>query len=180
MSPPLRNLILAVAAAAALAGGFFASRLGGARQAAEPAAPALNQVTLKDADGKTRNLGEWNGNVVVLNFWATWCPPCREEIPMFLALQQRYQPQGLQFLGIAIDQPEAVQVFRRNNPFNYPLFVDDAAFKLMDQYGNTAGALPFSVILDRSGKVVARKLGAFRGQDLEELLFPLLSVDKMR
>lgn len=179
MSSPLRNLILAVAAAAALAGGFYASRLPGTRHGAtDTATPALSQITLKDADGNARNFGEWNGKVVVLNFWATWCPPCREEIPMFLALQQRFQAQGLQFLGVAIDQPEAVQVYRRNNPFNYPLFVDDAAFKLMDQYGNTAGALPFSVVLDRSGKVVARKLGAFRGQDLEETIIPLLSGEK--
>jgi peroxiredoxin len=175
MSPALRNLTLGTIAVAALAAGFFASRLTGTHRPDTKPGPTLSQITLQDADGKSRNLGEWTGKVIVLNFWATWCPPCREEIPLFQSAQQHLGPQGLQILGLAIDQPEAVRTYRKNNHVSYPLLVDDAAFKLMDIYGNTSGALPFTVVLDRSGQIVTRRIGAYRGQELENLVLPLLT-----
>ncbi|MBI3571103.1 MAG: TlpA family protein disulfide reductase [Gammaproteobacteria bacterium] len=133
------------------------------------------EFKLPDLTGTPRSLSEWRGQVLVLNFWATWCPPCREEIPLFIDLQKRHGRDGLQFLGVAIDRQEDVVSYVAEIGMNYPTLVaDDNGMELMRSYGNRMGSLPYSVIIDRDGQVVARKLGAFRGQELENLLFPVI------
>jgi len=107
---------------------------------------------LKDLEGKLHNADQWNGKVLVVNFWATWCPPCRKEMPMFVELQKQYADRGLQFVGIALDDPTMVQDFADNFLVNYPILIGDkSALDLTRKYGNYLGALPYTVIVDRKG-----------------------------
>ncbi len=169
-----RNLLLLGAALVALAAGYYAA-LWLRAPAVDTAPGATVEFTLPDLDGRERRLAEWRGRVVVLNFWATWCPPCREEIPLFISLQKRHGARGLQFLGVALDRPEEVRRYAAEIGMNYPtLLSGDNTLELMQRYGNRGGSLPYSVVIDRDGRVVARKLGAYRRVELESILSPLL------
>ena len=128
-----------------------------------------------DLKGAPQGLDQWRGRVVVINFWATWCAPCREEIPGFVSLQERYGPLGLQFVGVALDQPEKVAEFAREFRMNYPVVI--GGFDVMDvlrQAGNHAGVLPYTLIVDRKGNLVGRERGGLREPRLEALIQPLL------
>ena len=110
--------------------------------------------TLKDIEDKLRSADEWNGKVMVINFWATWCPPCRKEMPAFIELQDQYGKQGLQFVGIAIDDKDKVVDFSDTYGVNYPMLLGTLdAIELGKQYGNGFGALPYTVIVGRDGKI---------------------------
>jgi thiol-disulfide isomerase/thioredoxin len=161
-----RASMLALALAALLAG-FLTQRW----LKPPPVSPPLAEPVLVDLQGGRHALAEWRGKVVVLNFWATWCPPCREEMPVFAALQQEYGERGLQFVGVAIDDPAEVRAFLAKHPVNYPILVGGSDVPgWADSLGNSLSALPFSVILDRSGQVVYRHVGVFRrDQALNEL-----------
>jgi len=131
---------------------------------------------LPDLASQPRSLADWKGRVVLLNFWATWCPPCREEIPLFIRFQERFGPQGLQIVGISVDNPEAVARYWQEMKINYPLLLaDDSTFQLMTAYGNNSGGLPYSVILHPDGRIIATRIGAYRERELESLLVPLLN-----
>ncbi|MGB1192801.1 MAG: TlpA disulfide reductase family protein, partial [Pseudomonadales bacterium] len=107
------------------------------------------EFTLPDMDGKQRSIKEWDGKYIVLNFWATWCPPCRKEIPEFIELQEKYGDKNLQFIGVAIDDPEAVRQYAFEMGINYPSLIAEVdGVTLAQQYGNRFGALPYSVIID--------------------------------
>jgi thiol-disulfide isomerase/thioredoxin len=132
----------------------------------EPAAPMAEPV-LRDLDGKTHTLAEWRGKLLVLNFWATWCPPCREEMPEFVRLQNELGGQGLQFVGVAIDEPDEVRAFLKDNPVNYPILIgDERAPDWADSLGNRLSALPFSVVFDRGGKIIHTQTGVFRREQV--------------
>jgi peroxiredoxin len=133
---------------------------------------------LPDLSGQTHSLAAHRGKLLLLNFWATWCPPCRHEIPGFIRLQGRYQAQGLQILGISIDNPEAVARYWQEMQINYPLLLaDDSVFELMTAYGNGKGGLPYSVLIRPDGQIAATKLGAYEEKELETLLKPLLPTE---
>ena len=175
-SETVRNLLLLVAALVALAAGYYAAQWLRTPATDTTSGGRATEFSLPDLEGKRRSLKEWRGKVVVLNFWATWCPPCREEIPLFIGLQKQYGGNGLQFLGVAIDRREDVASYYARIGMNYPTLIgDDEVIEIMRGYGNRMGSLPYSVVIDRDGQVVARKLGAFRGPELESLLIPLLS-----
>lgn len=170
-----KNGLLLAAALAALVAGYFAAVWLRGPTTDTTSGGTAQEFTLPDLTDKPRSLSEWRGQVLVINFWATWCPPCREEIPLFIDLQKRHGRDGLQFLGVAIDRPEDVASYVAEIGMNYPtLIADDNAMALMRSYGNGTGSLPYSVIIDRDGQIVARKLGAFRGQELENLLSPVI------
>lgn len=123
--------------------------------------------TLPDPEGKERSLDEWDGKLVLLNFWATWCAPCRDEIPMLIQAQKDYGPQGLQIIGLAMDQPEAVREFAEEYGINYPLLVN--AIKLpaiQDAYADNP-VLPYSVLIDRGGRIVERAPGEIHRSDID-------------
>jgi thiol-disulfide isomerase/thioredoxin len=131
--------------------------------------------TFPDSHGKPRRLMEWQGRVVVCNFWATWCEPCREEVPLLIETREKYAPQGLEIVGISIDRVDKVKDFASKFKIGYPLLIADAsALDLMKALGNAAGALPFTVILDRAGAVTYRKLGLLKAAELEKAIKPLL------
>lgn len=166
-------MLVAVAVCAAAAGyGFNLWRMesGGERGAAE----TIMALRLADLKGQQQSLAQWRGKVLVVNFWATWCTPCREEIPMFVRLQDKYRGQGLQFVGIAIDQPDKVQAFADEFAVNYPLLMGGIeAVELSRQAGNRIGALPFTLVIDRGGKIAATQLGELREAKLDIMIQPL-------
>ena len=104
-------------------------------------------VGLPDLDGQLRRISEWDGKVLVVNFWATWCPPCRREIPAFIELQETYGPRGVQFVGVAVDTPNNVSDFVDPMGINYPTLVGESdAIAIAKQYGNRLGVLPYTVV----------------------------------
>lgn len=135
-------------------------------------APAASPpgFSLPDLDGKVHSLKQWQGKFIVINFWATWCPPCRTEIPMFIELQNKYADQGMQFIGIAIDDDVSVQHFSMEMGINYPnLIAESQGIELARQYGNLSGALPFSVLINPEGQIIARHIGILPAKKILEL-----------
>jgi peroxiredoxin len=174
VSRKLRFTVLAIVLGAGAAGLGYALHLWQRGSATESPAIATD-FTLPDLTGKPRSLADWRNKVILLNFWATWCPPCREEIPGFIRLQERYGARGLQIVGISIDNPEAIARFWQEMKINYPLLLaDDSVYGLMAAYGNNKGGLPYSVLIGPDGGITATKLGAFEETQLENLLIPLL------
>ncbi len=166
----MRRLLLAMLALLALIAGFLAHRLLSTRLPAP-----LPEPTLVDLDGHAHRLADWRGQVLVVNFWATWCPPCREEMPAFAALQAELGGRGLQFVGIAIDDPGEVRAYLARHPVNYPVLVGDARIPdWADSLGNRLSALPFSVVFDRDGRQVFAHTGLFRREMVLEQVLPLL------
>ena len=146
--------------------GFFAYR--GLAPAPSPQAPVLH---FTDLDGKPRQLSEWRGRPVLINFWATWCAPCLKEIPMLIQAQTELADTGLMILGPAVDEAEPVRHFHAERNLNYPVFVGaDQAIVAMDALGDTRGALPLSVFISPDGKIVARHSGVLSREQLESWL----------
>jgi thiol-disulfide isomerase/thioredoxin len=163
----LGGVAIAAAAAGVWLGPGLLQPQGGAAQ--------LFATTYPDQDGQPRRLLEWQGRVLVCNFWATWCEPCREEIPMLVRMREKYVANGVEFVGISIDQVAKVRHFAISYKVSYPLLIADAsALDLMRHLGNQAGALPFTVVLNRQGAVAYRKLGLLKAQDLEPVVAGLI------
>jgi len=130
---------------------------------------------LPDLDGNVHTLDEWDGRVIALNFWATWCPPCRTEIPEFIALQRRYSDRGLQFIGIALQTAEEAAPFVQEYGINYPVLAGlQPVVEVARAFGNRIGALPYTVFIDRSGRIAHVHAGPLSGDEAERLLLPLL------
>jgi len=143
--------------------------------AAATAAPALMAAKLPDLDAHPQTLEQWRGKVIVVNFWATWCAPCREEIPALVKFQRDFGPKGMQIVGIAIDAADKVRPYAANMKMNYPILIGDAdGVELVQRAGNPLGGLPFTVILDRRGNAVHSHLGSLTADKLLEVIQPLL------
>lgn len=172
--------MLAALAVLALVAGLLAQRWlnpGLAEpERAEPAPVLDGSLVFRDLDGRPRAVEEWKGKVLVVNFWASWCPPCVEEMPEFVRLQEELGQRGLQFIGIAIDEPEAVADFLKQTPVNYPILIgaEDAA-DWASKLGNRSEVLPFSAVFDRGGTLVRSHTGIFKRQLLLETVAPLLA-----
>ena len=136
---------------------------------------ALLTLVLPDLQGREQPLAQWRGKVLIVNFWATWCAPCREEMPHFVEIQKRDGPKGLQFVGIAVDQADKVRGFAQEIGLNYPALIGGfGAIELSKALGNDLSALPFTVVIDRRGNVVHTQLGLLRPDKLDDLLGALL------
>lgn len=165
---------------AAIIGAFFAGNAvvkwyQSTTPAAKEARAMVSQYrpgfSLPDLSGKMRNMNEWNGKVTVVNFWATWCPPCRKEMPAFLELQEKYGTRGLQFVGIALDEKGKVQDFVDTMGVDYPILLGgDDAIKASEDYGNRLGALPYTVVVDREGYIVQTYRGEVSQDSLERVI----------
>ena len=130
---------------------------------------------LPHLDGAPRAAKEWDGKVLAVNFWATWCPPCKREIPSFNALQKELGAAGLQFVGIAIDEPKAVTDYTQEMVIDYPVLVsEDEGMRVAQQYGNAAGILPYTVIIDRQGRIAFARYGELSEKMAREVIKSLL------
>lgn len=179
MSRKAQWLLIAVVAGAALAAGLYF----GTQRYEKPARAVVQKQTdggifaanFPDLNDKAQPFSQWRGRVVVLNFWATWCPPCRTEIPDFVKVQEKFEARGLTIVGLAIDSKDKVQVFADEMAINYPVLIGDTrAMDLSKAAGNRLGGLPYTVILDRQGKIVATEIGGLTAAKLEGLISPLL------
>ena len=172
MGHRIRNTILLVAAGAlALAGGIWLA----VWDQAKPSSDALFALQLPDAAGVKQPLSQWRGKVVVVNFWATWCEPCREEMPEFVRAQTELGPRGVQFVGIAVDQADRVGRFAKELNLNYPALIGGYdAMELSRSLGNVLVALPFTIVIDRQGRVVETHLGPMKPQQLHSIMKDIL------
>ena len=136
---------------------------------------AILALVLPDVDGREQPLAQWQGKILIVNFWATWCAPCREEMPQFIAVQARDGAKGVQFVGIAVDQADKVREFAQEIRLNYPALIGGfGAIELSKALGNDLAALPFTIVLDRAGAVVHTQLGPLKAAQLDSLLESLL------
>lgn len=130
---------------------------------------------IPDLAGNEQALSQWRGKLLVVNLWATWCSPCRTEMPGFSRLQAKYADKNVQFVGITLDDVERVRPFATHTPTNYPLLIGDHGFMpIFAAFGNTTGGLPFTVIIDREGQLVRAHLGLWREAALDAALAELL------
>lgn len=135
---------------------------------AMPPAANLNGILFKDINGNVVDLGRLKGKVVFLNFWATWCPPCIEELPLIDAFFRRQSTAGWRVVGLAIDRPDAVRRFLAATPVSFPIGVAGlAGTDLVRRLGNSAGGLPFTLVVTGDGRVSARKMGKLGQADLD-------------
>jgi thiol-disulfide isomerase/thioredoxin len=200
-APPSRAGALLLAAAvvtAAAAGGFFLYRLTTparptlypARAEASRTAPAaaavsrpppipvrLPELTLPGPDGAAHRLAEWKGRPLLINFWATWCEPCRREIPLLRALRHERAAEGLEVVGIALDAPPAVRQYVRLHAIDYPvLLAEQNGLAATNAFGMDT-VLPFSVFADRAGQVITLKVGELHRDEADLILDRLRDVD---
>jgi len=173
--PLARRELLALAgvgAAAAVAGAFW-----GALHLRSPAgeATALLREPFTDFDGRVTRLKDWSSPLLLCNFWATWCPPCREEVPLLVAAKQQFYGNGLEIVGIGIDSVANLREFAANYKISYPILVATARTSdLLRDLGDNTAALPYSVLLDRERRVAQRKLGAWTKAELEREIRALI------
>ena len=137
-------------------------------------AETLYALTLPDATGQAQSIAQWRGKPMVVNFWATWCPPCREEMPLFAAAARSGPGQTVQIVGIALDEAAKVADFAQKSPMPYPLLVGGMAQgSLMGKLGNSSQLLPFTVFLNADGSVHRTKLGELKAEELNKLIAEL-------
>lgn len=165
-----RILVLAVALLATGAG-FFAYRATLPDRSVAEAAAELMRLRLPDVSGKDQSLAQWRDKVLIVNFWATWCGPCREEIPVLLRVQAKHASNRVQVVGISIDSVEKVREFAIEYRIAYPLVMGSMdVIDLTRRLGNKAAGLPYTIVLDRTGKVVKTHLGGISEVELESAI----------
>ncbi|MDR3430119.1 TlpA disulfide reductase family protein [Silvimonas sp.] len=135
-------------------------------------------TSLKDLQGKPQKLSQWSGKPMVINFWAPWCGPCREETPDLVKLHKAYGNK-VQFVGVAIDEIAPVTQFTKQYQVTYPTLLGDGdALELMSKLGNVQGALPFTVVIDPQGKITVKDLGRVKPDAMKKTLDGLLGSKK--
>lgn len=139
-------------------------------------AESLFAATLSDLDDKPAAMAAYKGKPLIVNFWARWCGPCREEIPELSKIRAKYKSRGIEVIGIALeDRAEPVRDFGRAYEIDYPVVLaKDKGIWLMQALGNSKAGLPFTVVIDRQGRILSRKLGVMRKPDLEAAAESLL------
>ena len=180
MTPLARTAVIAVVAVSAAVAGFLVANSGQPDRLKQPVvAPAnaklavtqLLDLSLPDPDRIAQAFSQWKGKLLVVNFWATWCLPCREEMPGFSRLHSKYAAKGVQFVGIAFDSADKVKEFSEQTPVAYPLLIATASLMpLTAALGDAAGGLPFTVVIGRDGSLLQTRLGLWKEAALEAVL----------
>ncbi|MFA5983823.1 MAG: TlpA disulfide reductase family protein [Methylococcaceae bacterium] len=164
-----RSVLIVLVAMAALLAGILS------RQHPQLAQPMQNQPLLDfsfpDVAGAPHSITEWQGKLLIINFWATWCPPCLKEIPVFVELQEHYANHGVQFIGIAIEDRAVIEEFMANNKINYPMLAgENAAISISQKLGNLVNAVPFSIVVNRQNQIILIHPGEFNKQQLTKII----------
>ena len=167
------TVLILIVGIIALTGGIFVQRLSSS-EPIKTITPAL-EFSLPDLTGKQHSITEWQDKIRIINFWATWCPPCLKEIPEFIKLQNQFGDKGVQFIGIAIEDKQAVDEYLTTISINYPILIGgDEAITLSHQLGNIVNAVPFTLIIDRKGQIIHRQPGELSKEKILEIINPLL------
>lgn len=165
--------VFAAIAVAALGAGYYFGRDVGNEPAASGIAgvpaPKVPQVrplfSLPDTEGHMRSIADWDGKALVINFWATWCPPCRREIPLLNALSGHLGPQGFQVVGVAVDFRKAVLDYEQRTPVDYPVLVgEEGGESVAQSFGMQELVFPFTVFTDQKGRIIAMHIGELHPQ----------------
>jgi thiol-disulfide isomerase/thioredoxin len=160
--------VLALLAGTAM---YLGTRTPSPVSAAGAAPSAIYAAGFRDEQGADRSLAQFRNKLLVVNFWATWCAPCREEMPAFTRVQSRWAGRNVQFVGLAHDDPAKVAQFGKELAINYPLWTGgDGVGELSRRLGNRLGVLPYTVILDPNGRVLEQRVGPYTEAALEERL----------
>jgi thiol-disulfide isomerase/thioredoxin len=168
-----KRIAIWLAVAVCLAGLYLYSKHRQRKTPASTSGALASDFTVTDLDGKKLSSSDYRGKVVLLDFWATWCTPCREEIPHFVEMQNKYGPQGFQVIGISMDDDaKPVREFYQKYNLNYPVAIGDD--KLAERFGGILG-LPVNFIIDREGRVYAKHLGATGTSVFDEDVSKLLT-----
>ena len=152
-------------------------------QAAQPAtadvdAPVFPSFTLADIDGNSRDFSEWGGKHRLLNFWATWCAPCRREIPLLKEFQDEHGEDGFQIIGIAVDFPDEVAKYAVEAEFNYPILVgQEDAMAVAEASGVDFIGMPFTMIVAADGELINTHIGEIMDTHLEHIVRVLTLLD---
>lgn len=163
-------VLVVVALAALFAGLWLAIQRYSPNASGASAEPFFSQ-TFKDLDGRSQAMTQWEGQLIVVNFWATWCPPCVEEMPDLQRIHDEYRRQGVAVVGLGIDSPSALRRFRDDHKLALPLYAAGAAgSELGKALGNASGALPYTLLIDRKGRIVRTHLGQIRPAELRRWL----------
>ena len=132
---------------------------------------ALYAASFRDAEGRQQPLGRFQDRWLVVNFWATWCGPCREEMPTFSRLQREWGARGVQFVGLSSEAPELALSYGREQSISYPLWTGGPeVMELSRRLGNVSGVLPHSAVIAPGGRVVAGKVGAYSETELAKII----------
>jgi thiol-disulfide isomerase/thioredoxin len=179
-------LIFATALLALMAGAlFYAARIPIEVEAPPPPQPARLEAvthptfTLPDMEGVDREFSEWDGKYRLLNFWATWCAPCRREIPLLKAFQEQHGENDFQILGIAVDYPEQVASYAEEAQFNYPILVGQQdAMAVAESSGIEFIGMPFTMFVAKDGEYVGAYIGELHQSHLDDVVAILTRLDK--
>lgn len=132
---------------------------------------ALWSLPFPSLSGKTLTLENWRGKTLVINFWATWCAPCRDEIPDFIAIRREYAAKGVEIIGIALDNAQSVKPYAQQMGISYPLLIGEgSALEMSRALGNPNGALPYTVVVAPNGAIILRHLGRLTKSNLQAIL----------
>lgn len=168
-----RNFLIATSAGALACG---AGVWGGywwlhGRSANAGDAAKLLDASFESLDGTPTPIAKWNGKTLIVNFWATWCAPCREEMPDFVKAQTEFGGKGLQFVGVAIDRKPAVEKFAKELAINYPILLGDVAWlDALKTMGNPQGVLPFTVVFSPKSEVMLRRVGKLKYSEIATII----------
>lgn len=173
MSATRKLTIAGTAVAALLLGVLLGKHIRPGSHSTPKQHPLAPDFTLTQLNGEQLTLSSYRGKVVLLDFWATWCVPCREEIPRFVELQNKYSERGLQIIGVSMDDSvDPVRAFAQQFHMNYPVVLGNA--KLGEEYGGVLG-LPIAFLLDQDGRIVKKHIGATAIDVFDREIAPLLS-----
>lgn len=171
----MRNSWLIPVAALALALGLGIGLWRSTPGKSELAPEQIYAASFADLAGQKQTFSQWRGKVLVINFWATWCPPCRQEIPDFVAVYNAYRAKDVVIVGVAQDERDAVADFAQEFRITYPMVIGgDEGYDFAAKLGNTSSSIPFTVIINRQGVVAYVAVGAMRRAELEKQLAKLI------
>ncbi len=128
----------------------------------------IGALALRDLDGHPQTLPTAHGHRVLINIWASWCEPCRDEMPLLSAFAKSQGTHGIVMLGLAQDDPAAIRGYLLRTPVDYPILLDDAQGRAGVRLGNRLGALPYSALIDADGRLLRRKYGPFSSTEALE------------